>query len=330
VRAPSISGTEVWGARPATGPIEVLDQPPNRIIVHHTATANSDDTSLEHAFALSREIQNLHMDNNGWLDTGQNFTNSRGGHRTEGRHQSLAALQGGTQHAVGTHAGAQNRVALGIENEGTYTSLGVPAALWTSLVDLCTYMVRQYGIAPGEIYGHRDFMSTECPGDVLYARLPELREAVGKNVNRHPVHPVTWPLLRPGMRGPTVTALQLLLRGRAPLPVDGVFAGDSPRVAGEFLAERHLTGPSCYATRTAEPGLFGGTAWESLVPVLNAGDRGDAVRAVQVLLTSHGHHPGTDMQFTDPMVAAVRAFQAARGLATTGVVDQDTWKHLVN
>jgi hypothetical protein len=28
------------------------------------------------------------------------------------------------------------------------------------------------------IVGHRDYVSTQCPGDVLYARLPELRDRV--------------------------------------------------------------------------------------------------------------------------------------------------------
>jgi hypothetical protein len=37
----------------------------------------------------------------------------------------------------------------------------------------------QYGIPPTEIYGHRDYLSTTvCPGDHLYAMLPQLRQQV--------------------------------------------------------------------------------------------------------------------------------------------------------
>src|SRR5690606_41448857 len=78
-------------ARPPSEPIEFRNTTPNKIIVHHTATENSTDTSQAHAFWLCRYIQDLHMDTNGWIDTGQNFTNSRGGHLMEGRHQSLQA-----------------------------------------------------------------------------------------------------------------------------------------------------------------------------------------------------------------------------------------------
>ena len=90
--APSIASTSAWNARPPAGPIDVRNTTPNKIIVHHTATENSTDTSQAHAFWLCRYIQDLHMDTNGWIDTGQNFTNSRGGHLMEGRHQSLQAL----------------------------------------------------------------------------------------------------------------------------------------------------------------------------------------------------------------------------------------------
>lgn len=119
------------------------------------------------------------MDGNGWADTGQNFTNTRGGWKTEGRHGSLNALSSGNRHVVGAHAGEQNSVALGIENEGTYTEASVPDKLWSSLVELCSSMVSQYGIGASEIYGHQDYMSTDCPGDALYAKLPDLRNAVG-------------------------------------------------------------------------------------------------------------------------------------------------------
>ncbi|SFS80763.1 peptidoglycan recognition protein family protein [Saccharopolyspora flava] len=328
--APSISSTSDWGARDASGEIEVLDSKPTKIIVHHTATPNSDDTSQSHAFELSRQIQDYHMDTNGWSDTGQNFTNSRGGHLMEGRHKSLAALQGGTQHVKGAHAGEQNSVSLGIENEGTYTEASVPGSLWESLVSLCSYMVSQYGIEPGAIYGHRDFMSTACPGDVLYARLPELRESVGAATGLAVVQPVTWPLVRPGAQGPVVSALQLLLGARgASVPVDGVFGVSTQRAASGVVAERAAGVPSCFGSRVVEPGLFGGVAWESVTPVLGAGARGEAVRAAQVLLTWRGRSVPVDGVFGDRMVAVVREVQASWGLAATGVVDRVVWQRLL-
>jgi hypothetical protein len=77
----------------------------------------------------------------------------------------------------GAHCVGQNDQAIGIENEGTYLTEQPPAALWDSLVAFCAFTCQQYGIAPTELYGHRDFNATECPG-LLHDRLPELRAAV--------------------------------------------------------------------------------------------------------------------------------------------------------
>ena len=46
-------------------------------------------TTQSAAYSLARSIQDFHMDSNGWIDTGQNFTVSRGGYAMEGRHRSL-------------------------------------------------------------------------------------------------------------------------------------------------------------------------------------------------------------------------------------------------
>jgi peptidoglycan hydrolase-like protein with peptidoglycan-binding domain len=70
------------------------------------------------------------------------------------------------------------------------------------------------GIRPTELYGHRDFKNTACPGDRLYALLPRLRTDVaavlGQRVSA--VVKASWPLLQQGDRGPEVTAAQYLLR----------------------------------------------------------------------------------------------------------------------
>jgi N-acetylmuramoyl-L-alanine amidase len=166
-----------WGARPPARAVTVDDHRPNKIIIHHTAMGNPTDYSRAHAFQNSRDIQNLHMDTNGWIDSGQHFTNSRGGWLTEGRHGSLEALLHGLTMVSGAHCVGQNDQAIGIENEGTYLTEQPPPALWNRLVDLCAFACHQYGIAATEIYGHLDFNATQCPG-LLHDRLPELRGLV--------------------------------------------------------------------------------------------------------------------------------------------------------
>ncbi|WP_199431534.1 peptidoglycan recognition protein family protein [Qaidamihabitans albus] len=276
---PLMYSTADWGARPPRGPITVLDRKPTYIVVHHTVEpGNGDDYSREHAFRISRDIQNFHMDTRGWIDTGQQFTNSRGGYVTEGRHRSLEILRGGTQHVQGANVGNHNSEVIGIENEGLYTETDVPQALWDSLVDLVAYMADQYGISPEFIKGHRDFNSTECPGTVLYGRLPELRQAVGDVLGVAVRTPTEWPLLKPGDHGENVRVAQRLLRrhGARNVPVDGVF-GPATRAAVRDFAEAHgVPGHTCYAAAHAdETGFLGADIW----PLLAAGQDARALRS---------------------------------------------------
>lgn len=64
-------------------------------------------------------------------------------------------------------------------------------------------------------------------------------------------------------------------------------------------------------------------------PVLEQGDRGNAVRELQDGLRAAGFDPGTtDGVFGRNTDAAVRAFQAEKGLDVDGIVGKDTWKAL--
>lgn len=184
---PGIASCATWGARAPSSPLSVISSNPNKILVHHTATSNSTDYSQAHAYALARSIQDYHMDVNGWSDTGQHFTISRGGYAMEGRHYSLSTLNAGSGMVVGAHCPGQNDQAIGIENEGTYTSVAPTSALYNKLVALCAYICDQYNISATQIYGHRDFRATACPGDVLYSMLPQLRTDVANALN-----PPTW------------------------------------------------------------------------------------------------------------------------------------------
>ncbi|MFD7021562.1 N-acetylmuramoyl-L-alanine amidase [Promicromonospora sukumoe] len=177
VAVPTIASCATWGAAAARGTIDAVAANPNKILIHHTASANVTDYSQAAGYQIARDIQQWHFAN-GWVDTGQHLTLSRGGYVMEGRHGSLSRLQSGSGTVVGAHAPGQNSQAIGIENQGTYTSATPPAQLWSRLVELCAYICDQYGIAPTQIYGHRDYTATACPGDVLYSMLPQLRSEV--------------------------------------------------------------------------------------------------------------------------------------------------------
>jgi len=178
VTPPRVYTRAEWSARPPSSPITVLATAPDHIVVHHTASGNTTDYSLLQAGRLSHWIQDLHMDTNGWSDAGQQLTISRGGYVLEGRDRSLWAINNG-QLAVGAQTANQNSHTIGIENEGLYTSQNTTTMLFDSLVQTCAWLCTAYGLDPYQsIVGHRDYVSTQCPGDVLYSRLPELRDRV--------------------------------------------------------------------------------------------------------------------------------------------------------
>jgi hypothetical protein len=62
---------------------------------------------------------------------------------------------------------------------------------------------------------------------------------------------------------------------------------------------------------------------------LRRGDRGDLVVWAQRHLAAHGESVDVDGEYDAETVAAVRGFQAAKGLATDGSIDDRTWRALL-
>ncbi|MFD0319141.1 peptidoglycan recognition protein family protein [Streptomyces flavalbus] len=179
---PDIDSTTAWGARPPRGTITTLQYRPTKIVVHHTVSANTSDFSRGQAHSHAHWVQDLHMDKNNWVDTGYHFLVSRGGWITEGRHGSLRTLTGGSAFVQGAHTSGQNNQAIGIANEGSYHAGAVPpAAQWEVLVLMCAYVCAQYRIPAAQIYGHKDFGDTLCPG-VIHDMLPRLRDEVARHM----------------------------------------------------------------------------------------------------------------------------------------------------
>ncbi|MGW8761835.1 peptidoglycan recognition protein family protein [Streptomyces sp. NPDC055815] len=316
---PAVADTAAWGARPASSPVRVLPTPPQKIIVHHTDSPNTTDYSQAQAFQIARSMQNWAMDDRHWIDTAQHFTVSRGAYVMEGRHSSLAALRGGTQTVESAHCVGQNTVGIGIENEGTYTAVDPRGEQYAALVELCAYICRQYGLRAYQIYGHRDFNATLCPGDRLYALLPQLRRDVAARIGGDPTAPV-WPVLHNGDAGDRVRALQhLLVRRGATITVDGAFGPATEQAVRDFQT---------LVTATSD-GYAGNQTWHQLVVPVRQGNTGDAVKAVQLLLTAKGLPTDVDGAFGPGTLASVTAFQNAAGLPADGLADARTLGRLL-
>lgn len=147
-----------------------------KIVIHHTASSKD----LADPMKAIRDIYYFHTVTRGWGDIGYNYIIDQQGNIYEGR--------AGGDGVVGAHAGRGNIGSIGIAVLGNYQDGEVPEPVIHSLVALIRAKTQQYNIDPmgtsmfrGEnlqnIMGHRDIMSTSCPGEKLFAQLPGIRLA---------------------------------------------------------------------------------------------------------------------------------------------------------
>jgi hypothetical protein len=192
---PAMVSREGWGASkcpPRSGPDygEV-----KMAFVHHTVNLN--DYSREEAPAVVLGICQYHRNSNGWNDVGYNFLVDKYGTIYEGR------AGGVDQPIIGAQAQGFNSVSTGIANIGTFSSVPQSNEALDAMARLIRWKLPLHGaptagtvqvtsaggdtnrfgagavVTMNRISGHRDGNNTSCPGDALYAQLPELRRRVG-------------------------------------------------------------------------------------------------------------------------------------------------------
>lgn len=109
---------------------------------------------------LMRSIQNYHMDTQGWSDIAYNLACCPHGYIFEGRGRGKGSGANGTSDANHNYPSV---CALVGENDPQ------PAELDTAIADACT-MLRSWGVG-AVVKGHRDFVSTACPGNSIYKKV---------------------------------------------------------------------------------------------------------------------------------------------------------------
>jgi hypothetical protein len=161
-------------------------------VVHHTAGSNN-YTPAQSA-AIVRGIQIYHVKGNGWDDIGYNFLVDKYGQIFEGRYGGM------DRPVIGAHALGFNTGAVGVSVIGDYGSARISAAAKASLeqllawrldvahVDPLSMVSRISGGSPKfprgvpvllrAVSGHRDANFTDCPGNALYAELPQIARDV--------------------------------------------------------------------------------------------------------------------------------------------------------
>lgn len=169
---------------------------PTHIIIHHTATPNT-DTDWP---ARVRQIWGYHTISNDWGDIGYHYLVDPNGVIYEGRFRGVRS--DGTV-IDGAHDYGFNRGTIGISMLGSYDSTLPTAAAQTALDNLVAYLATNYRITPdttayyarqgvtlNTIIGHRDAQvagySTACPGTLLHTLLPGIRTKAKANLGTAP------------------------------------------------------------------------------------------------------------------------------------------------
>jgi hypothetical protein len=191
---PAIVSRADWGgeacpprAEPSYGEVKVA-------FIHHTVSAN--EYGPEDSAAMVLGICRYHRNANGWNDLGYNFLIDRYGTIFEGRAGGIGEA------VVGAQAQGYNSQSTGIASIGTFSNAGQTDAGLRAIANLLGWKLGVHGVpARGRvsvlsaggatnrypagsqpsferISGHRDGNGTACPGDGLYAQLPQLRNMV--------------------------------------------------------------------------------------------------------------------------------------------------------
>lgn len=174
--------------------------PTQKLIVHHTVTANADPDPT----ATVRAIYQYHVQDRGFIDIAYNFLVDAQGVLYKGRYsgpngtclQDTPTGENATGRGVtGAHTGGFNSGTMGIAILGNYVSTPIPEPARLALVEHLAWESERHLLDPlatstyvnpaggatkvgPNISGHRDWTATQCPGELLYDALPAIRQEV--------------------------------------------------------------------------------------------------------------------------------------------------------
>jgi hypothetical protein len=161
-----------------------------KLIIHHTAGSQK-YTTPEEALSGVHDIYKYHAHQHGWGDIGYNFLIDPFGKIYEGR--------AGGDGVIAAHADYNNNSTVGIALMGNFDVEQPTPAMMSSLLRLLTALAWKYDIDPYKnqhyftaveydpyivvgthesIVGHQDTKNTACPGDYVYAKIPEIKGQV--------------------------------------------------------------------------------------------------------------------------------------------------------
>ena len=166
IAKPALVTRAEWGALPPKG--EYTPQTPQAIVIHHTWKPTLSDYK---GASTIRGIQKYHMTDphTGWTDIGYHYLIGGEGLLYEGRPET----------ALGAHTIPNpNKVGVCVIGDYDPANDALTTQSYNTLLDILTYLCAQYSISPDAIYGHREFQNKTCPGDIIFNKIPEIKQEI--------------------------------------------------------------------------------------------------------------------------------------------------------
>jgi N-acetylmuramoyl-L-alanine amidase len=193
---PAVTSRAEWGADDSLSRDPVTYTGAARaVFIHHTG--HPDDYDCDDAPAMLRAMHADHVLRMGWDDLGYNFVVDKCGTIYEGRAGGIDRF------VLGAHTTGFNHDSVGIAALGDFSyAEALPGPLLDAVAEIAAWKLRPGTDPRGRVRlvstndasrvpegsatevdivaGHRDIFYTDCPGDVIYAALPEIRSRTAR------------------------------------------------------------------------------------------------------------------------------------------------------
>ena len=221
-----------------------------RIILHHAEASN----------CTVQDIHRWHL-NNGWAGIGYHFFVRKDGTIYRGR----------PENKLGAHTSGHNTGSLGICFEGSYNKETMPSKQLRAGQELITYLCDKYELLKANVYKHKDFNSTDCPGTNF--PFENIQNGATQSVNVSQSNSIeeelkaeckkqgfdSYPVCRKGAKGNITKIIQRLLISKGySLPVygaDGTYGDETVKTVKQFQKDNGLV----------VDGVVGQNTWSKLL-----------------------------------------------------------------
>ena len=247
-----------------------------RIICHN---ADATTCSIE-------DIDRWHK-NNGWAGCGYHFLVRKDG----------SVYRGRPENKLGAHTSNYNTGSLGICFEGKYNTEEMPESQLKAGQELIKYLLDKYNLSKANVYKHKDFNNTDCPG-----------------------YNFPWTNIIDGIDGAT----------------DNVIVTETPAnntnntVKGDDWVRRLQEECNKQGFSNQKVDGIAGVNTLNGCPTLRKGASGNITKLLQEKLVSLGHSTnGIDGIYGNGTANAVYSYQKNKGLDADKICGRATWSKLL-